>query len=430
MACLTSALAHVVRVLARPRGARARAVDAAEPPSRARLAVLFIVRRALIITLPALEGDENASPYAFSAVVSITVIGLYIAYVMPIFLRWRMGDAFQPGPVDARQEVQVDQPGRDRSGSRSAWSSSSCRSPRPACRGVTSSTGRRSTTRRSRSAALLAGRRHLVAGERAPHVHRPDPQTRVRRGRRDRGRDPARACRVASNAWTADLPSSGSQPRSNALAGACGIRRRMLLPRVYVDAVQRAGGHRRAAPARPAPRATTPTVARPARRPLLAGGADIDPAVYGAEPDPQTMGTVPERDAFEIALAARRDGARPAAARRLPRHAGDERGPRRDADPASARRRRPRGPPALARHVRQRRPRRAAARRLAGRARRRARTSTRRSPTTTRAWTASARASRSPAGRRSTTCPRRSRTRRCRFALGVQWHPEADPTRT
>ena len=52
---------------------------------------------ALLITLPALEGD-GAFPYAFFAVVSITVIGLYIAYVIPIFLRWRMGDAFEPGP--------------------------------------------------------------------------------------------------------------------------------------------------------------------------------------------------------------------------------------------------------------------------------------------------------------------------------------------
>ena len=73
-----------------------------------------------------------------------------------------------------------------------------------------------------------------------------------------------------------------------------------------------------------------------------------------------------------------------------------------------------------------RRPRRAARRRLARRARRAARRSTRPSRTTTRASTASARGSRSPAGRRSTTCPRRSRTRRSAFALGVQWHPEAD----
>jgi amino acid transporter len=53
---------------------------------------------ALIITLPALVGDENNFTYAFAAVVSITVIGLYIAYVIPVFLRWRMGDSFKPGP--------------------------------------------------------------------------------------------------------------------------------------------------------------------------------------------------------------------------------------------------------------------------------------------------------------------------------------------
>jgi amino acid transporter len=53
---------------------------------------------ALLMTAPALVGDENAYPYAFFAVVSICVIGLYIAYVLPVFLRWRMGDAFEPGP--------------------------------------------------------------------------------------------------------------------------------------------------------------------------------------------------------------------------------------------------------------------------------------------------------------------------------------------
>jgi amino acid transporter len=61
-------------------------------------AVLGACGAALIITLPALKGDANAFPYAFFAVVSITVIGLYIAYVLPTFLRWRMGDAFEPGP--------------------------------------------------------------------------------------------------------------------------------------------------------------------------------------------------------------------------------------------------------------------------------------------------------------------------------------------
>jgi amino acid transporter len=60
-------------------------------------AVITMATAAGLITLPALEGD-GAFPYAFFAVVSITVIGLYIAYVIPIFLRWRMGDEFEPGP--------------------------------------------------------------------------------------------------------------------------------------------------------------------------------------------------------------------------------------------------------------------------------------------------------------------------------------------
>ena len=61
-------------------------------------AVLAMAAAALIITLPALKGNGENVPFAFFAVVSITVIGLYIAYVIPIFLRWRMGDKFEPGP--------------------------------------------------------------------------------------------------------------------------------------------------------------------------------------------------------------------------------------------------------------------------------------------------------------------------------------------
>ncbi|HEY2054333.1 MAG TPA: amino acid permease [Solirubrobacterales bacterium] len=63
-------------------------------------AVLVMALFALLITLPALKGKSNgeAVPFAFFAIVSITVIGLYIAYVIPIFLRWRQGAAFQAGP--------------------------------------------------------------------------------------------------------------------------------------------------------------------------------------------------------------------------------------------------------------------------------------------------------------------------------------------
>jgi len=38
---------------------------------------------------------------------------------------------------------------------------------------------------------------------------------------------------------------------------------------------------------------------------ILAGGADVDPSAYGAEPHPRTNGTVPERDRSELALARR-----------------------------------------------------------------------------------------------------------------------------
>jgi putative glutamine amidotransferase len=38
---------------------------------------------------------------------------------------------------------------------------------------------------------------------------------------------------------------------------------------------------------------------------ILAGGSDIDPASYGAQPHPETRGTRPERDRFEIALGTR-----------------------------------------------------------------------------------------------------------------------------
>ena len=35
---------------------------------------------------------------------------------------------------------------------------------------------------------------------------------------------------------------------------------------------------------------------------MLAGGSDIDPSSYGAQPHPETKGTWPERDRFELAL--------------------------------------------------------------------------------------------------------------------------------
>jgi amino acid transporter len=61
-------------------------------------AVLFVCLFAAIITFPAYFPNHLGTPVAFLAVTSISVIGLYIAYTIPVFLRWRMGDGFQPGP--------------------------------------------------------------------------------------------------------------------------------------------------------------------------------------------------------------------------------------------------------------------------------------------------------------------------------------------
>jgi amino acid transporter len=49
-----------------------------------------------IITLPALK-SVNGIPTAFYAVVSVSVIGLYFSFAIPIFLRWRHGDKFAVG---------------------------------------------------------------------------------------------------------------------------------------------------------------------------------------------------------------------------------------------------------------------------------------------------------------------------------------------
>jgi amino acid transporter len=61
-------------------------------------AVLGSVLFALILTIPALPGKGAiVPPVAFFAVTSIGTIGLYIAYVTPVYLRWRAGESFQAG---------------------------------------------------------------------------------------------------------------------------------------------------------------------------------------------------------------------------------------------------------------------------------------------------------------------------------------------
>jgi putative glutamine amidotransferase len=76
-----------------------------------------------------------------------------------------------------------------------------------------------------------------------------------------------------------------------------------LLPLAYVEAVQRAGGLVAMLPPDPLLADDPQPALELIDGLILAGGADIDPASYAQQAHPETVGTVPERDAFELALA-------------------------------------------------------------------------------------------------------------------------------
>ncbi|HEV3376966.1 MAG TPA: amino acid permease [Thermoleophilaceae bacterium] len=60
-------------------------------------AVIAVTVAALILAIPALFG-ENDIPFAFFALTGICTVGLYLAYILPVYLRLRRGDDFQTGP--------------------------------------------------------------------------------------------------------------------------------------------------------------------------------------------------------------------------------------------------------------------------------------------------------------------------------------------
>ena len=100
LACLTSA-SRMSYAFSRDRGLPgSRWMTKVNSKGVPRNAVIAMAICAMVITLPALKGNAAGDPFpfAFFAVVSITVIGLYIAFAIPIYLRWRAGDSFIPGP--------------------------------------------------------------------------------------------------------------------------------------------------------------------------------------------------------------------------------------------------------------------------------------------------------------------------------------------
>jgi putative glutamine amidotransferase len=78
-----------------------------------------------------------------------------------------------------------------------------------------------------------------------------------------------------------------------------------LLPFGYVTALQRAGALALMIPPDPRLAENPDEMLDRIDGLILAGGNDVDPRCYGADPHPATHGTVPERDHVELALARR-----------------------------------------------------------------------------------------------------------------------------
>jgi amino acid transporter len=69
-------------------------------------AVIAVSFFSLVISIPALFG-KNDVPFAFFALTGICTVGLYLAYIIPVYLRLRAGDSFEPGPWNLGSRYKV-----------------------------------------------------------------------------------------------------------------------------------------------------------------------------------------------------------------------------------------------------------------------------------------------------------------------------------
>lgn len=107
MSCVTS-MSRMTFAFARDRGMPAsRTLSKVDRNGTPVAAIIFGTVAGLILTLPALYEAPNGVPVAFYAVVSVAVIGLYVAFLIPILLRLRMGDRFVPGPWTLGRKYKV-----------------------------------------------------------------------------------------------------------------------------------------------------------------------------------------------------------------------------------------------------------------------------------------------------------------------------------
>jgi amino acid transporter len=107
MSCVTS-MSRMTYAFSRDRGLPAwRTLSKVDRNGTPIAGIIFGTVAGLIITLPALYEAPNHAPVAFLAVVSVAVIGLYLAFLIPIVLRLRMGDRFEPGPWTLGRKYKV-----------------------------------------------------------------------------------------------------------------------------------------------------------------------------------------------------------------------------------------------------------------------------------------------------------------------------------